>query len=278
VLVAWWHPWFWGCYSFITQQLKKSAIPFFFLCHNCYAHDTKHFSKKLTQSLLSAADGLIFLSKFSQNCWARPKPPNRSLFHPLYEWPEWPVRQCDKWSKRILIAGYLRGYKGIDLALNLLWINEEIRLTIVGDAFDKAIINNINKIQAQNENRVTMIPEYCKDAALVKFIDSHDLALLPYRRATQSGIIATALGRSRPVVATPVGGLPEQINIGAKVGVVAKDMSPEALNMAISEIYDSPPSFWANEIESIRQDWSWERMSKQLLHCIQNWLPEKPYR
>jgi len=49
------------------------------------------------------------------------------------------------------------------------------------------------------------------DRNLIAHLDWADIAVLPYIEASQSGIAPMIFKRGRPVIATPVGGLPEQV-------------------------------------------------------------------
>lgn len=59
-----------------------------------------------------------------------------------------------------------------------------------------------------------------------------DVIVLPYLVATQSGVISLALAFGKPVIATRVGGLPEQIDEG-KTGYTVQDRNPDALARAM---------------------------------------------
>jgi len=52
--------------------------------------------------------------------------------------------------------------------------------------------------------------------------------ILPYRSATQSGILNVAYGFSKPVIVADVGGLAEFVDEG-KTGFVVKPDSPDAI-------------------------------------------------
>jgi D-inositol-3-phosphate glycosyltransferase len=66
------------------------------------------------------------------------------------------------------------------------------------------------------------------------FFAAADLVALPYRRASQSGVLQLAYGFSRPVVAYPVGGLAEAI-IDGETGWLCAQAAPSALAAALHE-------------------------------------------
>ena len=60
--------------------------------------------------------------------------------------------------------------------------------------------------------------------------------MLPYKSATQSGIVQVAVNFCKPVIATNVGGIGEVIEDG-KTGFVVEKESPEKLAHAIIRFY-----------------------------------------
>jgi glycosyltransferase involved in cell wall biosynthesis len=63
--------------------------------------------------------------------------------------------------------------------------------------------------------------------------------MLPYDEASQSGVAASAYAAGCPVVPTPIGGLVEQVTPN-QTGIVARDMSAEALADAVLEFVENP--------------------------------------
>ena len=65
-----------------------------------------------------------------------------------------------------------------------------------------------------------------------------DVVALPYRAASQSGVIAQAALAGKPVVVTAVGGLPEALD---GRGVVVQPANPAALAAGIVRALEDPP-------------------------------------
>ena len=63
-----------------------------------------------------------------------------------------------------------------------------------------------------------------------------DVVVLPYREASQSGVIPQAIALGKPVIVTPVGGLPEQIPPGA--GLITKGVDATSLADAMLAMLD----------------------------------------
>jgi len=86
-----------------------------------------------------------------------------------------------------------------------------------------------------------------------------DAVVLPYRSATQSGVVQLAYGYGLPVIVTPVGALPEMVRSG-QTGWVAGDASPEGLADAVGEFLESRERHISMRpaIEAFRREYSWE--------------------
>ncbi|MBX6744599.1 MAG: glycosyltransferase, partial [Acetobacteraceae bacterium] len=75
------------------------------------------------------------------------------------------------------------------------------------------------------------------EAEIPALIAAADALVLPYREASQSGVVSLAHAMGVPVVATPVGGLREQVADGVN-GVLAAAPEPEALAAAMARLCD----------------------------------------
>jgi glycosyltransferase involved in cell wall biosynthesis len=116
----------------------------------------------------------------------------------------------------LVFFGLIRTYKGIDLLLRALpEIARHVpdaRLIVAGDPLDpvgpfRALAEQLG-VADRVEWRLTFHSETEIDALMAE----SDLVVLPYRRrADASGVLASALGRGRPVVASDVGNLGETV-------------------------------------------------------------------
>ena len=132
---------------------------------------------------------------------------------------------------RVLFAGRIRTYKGLDLLLEA-WptvrkLHPDATLMIAGEgdfAPYRAALGAATGVSVDNR--------WLSDDELPALVGSASLVVLPYREASQSGIATIARSFGVPVVATNVGGLREQVRDGMDGRVVAPD--PRALADAIS--------------------------------------------
>jgi glycosyltransferase involved in cell wall biosynthesis len=116
----------------------------------------------------------------------------------------------------LLFFGLIRNYKGIDLLLRALpeiaHHVPEARLIVAGDALDpvdplRALAHHLGVA-----DRVAWRLTFQSESDIDSLMAEADLVVLPYRRrADASGVLASALGRGRPVVVSDVGNLGETV-------------------------------------------------------------------
>ena len=112
--------------------------------------------------------------------------------------------------------------------------NESITLTVAGEAW-----LNLQDIEAHIEqlgitDRVTLIPKYVDDKQAEGLFRNCDLVVLPYRAISSSGVLPLAYAFGKPVVASNLPGLVEQIEHGS-TGWIAPEYSPNSFAKTIEE-------------------------------------------
>ncbi|MBN2066948.1 MAG: glycosyltransferase, partial [Candidatus Diapherotrites archaeon] len=95
------------------------------------------------------------------------------------------------------------------------------------------------------------------------FFSAADAVVVPYRYASQSGIIQIAVSFSKPVIAASVGGLGEAVEDG-KTGFLAEPSNPKELALAIKKFFSSRQDFGKN-IQIMKKDLSWSRYADAVL-------------
>ncbi len=109
--------------------------------------------------------------------------------------------------RRLLCFGRLLPYKGLDLLASALapgGLDVEVRVVGLGPETEAlAALRACPGVTVDNG----WVPEEAIGALLAW----SDAVILPYREASQSGVVAAAQAAGRPVIATRVGGLAEQL-------------------------------------------------------------------
>ena len=173
-------------------------------------------------------------------------------------------------KKNILFFGLIRDYKGLDILLEAFRkLDDSYQLIIAGEpygSFEKyqKIIDSL-----PGKERVFMDLKYIKDSEVTDYFSAADVAVLPYRSATQSGISSVSYHFEVPMIVTNVGGLKETIG-DRGTGIVAESGTPEAIAEDILK-YFSNPQIKEDCIINIRKEkerLSWSTFARKLTDFI----------
>ena len=111
---------------------------------------------------------------------------------------------------------------------------------------------------------VTFHAGYVPSEKNATYFAAADGVVLPYRAATQSGVVPMAFAYGVPVIVTPVGALSEMVQHGT-TGWIAKAASPDAIAAALREWLANRERWSAmrSSIEAMRDSLSWERFAAE---------------
>lgn len=146
----------------------------------------------------------------------------------------------------ILSFGLIRPYKGIPYLIKAFdELPPEVvgrsRLLIVGEiwedreSIDKAIAGSPYK------DKITLVDRYVSDDEVPVYFSASDVVVLPYLRASQSGVAHIAMAQKKPIVVSNVGGLSESMaDYNGTFFVPPADST--AIKDAIVKVYTEKPS------------------------------------
>ena len=252
VIIPWWHPYFAPMWGVLGRSIKRlpSQPKLLFICHNVLPHEQSKVSKmvlpSITKAVLRTGDGFVVHSEKDGRLLKQflPQANIQVTAHPTYQAigkdsvGTIPVNVPED-RPLLLFAGFVRPYKGLDILLDTMAIVLEKRpfhLLVAGEFWQ-----GNEQYQAQIErlgisDAVTIIDEYLPDETLAACLERADVTVLPYRSATQSGIIQAAFGHGCPVITTDVGGLGEVVENG-RTGLIVPPENPQALAEAIERYF-----------------------------------------
>jgi glycosyltransferase involved in cell wall biosynthesis len=145
--------------------------------------------------------------------------------------------------RRLLFFGRIVAYKGLDLLLDAYGLLKttypDLSLAIYGDGDlspYRAAIDGLADVTVENR--------YIAEDELPGILERSDLIILPYREASQSGVMLLAEAAGLPVVGTPAGGLIEQIIPGVN-GLISDAVDAGALATAIGRFLNDPDLYQA---------------------------------
>ncbi len=226
------------------RMMRKSGRPCTIVCiaHNVIPHEKRPGDLLLTKFAFRAFDSFIVQAQAVEHDLKSilPNAEYIRLDHPVYDLFGPRINRADARRKlsipldapAILFFGYIRKYKGLDILLRAMpQIIEqlpEIRLIIAGEFYgdEQDYRSLIDSLHIPSKNLI-LIKDYIPNEEVPLYFSATNAAVVPYRSATQSGIVQIAYNFDVPVIATNVGGLPEIVKDGIS-GLVARDLTPEA--------------------------------------------------
>lgn len=242
-------PWIMPFQALALRTIASSArpTPTVAIVHNPVPHEHQPLTGPLTRFAFRAFQGAVVHGHA-----------NRDLLHELV--PDLPVRVAlhppnlemrasappPRDPLKLLFFGFIRPYKGIEVLLDAVRGMEglhEVRLTIAGDIWGDAE-RWLTEIDRRGlRDKIDLRGGYVPDEEVGALFAEHHVIVAPYRSATQSGVIPLAYAASRPVVATRVGGLTDQVEDGV-TGALCAPGDPDSLRRAIMRVARSYDEMW----------------------------------
>ena len=137
-------------------------------------------------------------------------------------------------QNNILFFGRISKYKGVEYLCEAMQLVHKVianaTVTIVGGGeyyFDISKYRNYGYFEIVNK--------YVSAQELSRYLAESTIVVCPYTDATQSGVVMTAFSHNKPVVASDVGGLSEQID-NRKSGLLVPPKDSRSLAEAIIEL------------------------------------------
>ena len=276
LLIKYWMPFFAPSLGMVSRQLRKKGTKIIPIMANVTPHEKRVGDSQLNQYFLNSSDGFVVMGSATQNDLLALKPDAKFLSHPhpVYAHfgeplqPEEARKQLNipDGKKVLLFFGLIRAYKGLDLLIEAFAkLSDEYFLIIAGECYedfgkyDEQIANNPNKDRIQKHVR------YVTDSELSVLFSAADVSVLPYKSATQSGVVSASFHFDVPVIVTDVGSLKETVEM-FKGGLSIEKPDANLIHQKIEEF------FKGNTAQEIRQAlhnqkeaYNWENLAKKIL-------------
>ncbi|MBU0474910.1 MAG: glycosyltransferase [Bacteroidetes bacterium] len=282
LIIKHWMPFFapiYGTISRIVRKNKKTKIGV--ICHNIIPHEKKPGDKVFTKYFFNSVEYFITLSKSVQDDLISlyPNAKQKLLFHPVYSnFGESVSKQISrdklnlKSDKIMLFFGFIRDYKGLDIlleAIALIKNKMDFTLVVAGEFYSnqEQYISLIQKLEI--ENRVKLFSDFIPTNEVKYYFSACDVVVLPYKSATQSGIVQIANNFDKPMISTNVGGLSEVIENG-KTGYLVEKENPKQLADAILKYFNENKE--AEFVENIKKEaakYSWSEFVNGMMELIE---------
>lgn len=238
-------PWTTPFHAVAFRVLTRVARPgrVVAVVHNATTHDAFPLQRSLSRWVLGRCDGLVCHAAAVADELERIVGPTEVVVTPMPPHLEVAVTPLPPRSDvRLLFFGFVRPYKGLDVALDALALlrrrGVRVRLTVAGEVWGPVGEWHDRIAAAGLTDQVDMQARYVPDDEVSGLLAEHHAIVLPYRSASQSGIVPVALAAGRPVIATAVGGIPEVVSEGFN-GCLAAPGDADSLAAAIERCLDN---------------------------------------
>jgi glycosyltransferase involved in cell wall biosynthesis len=263
-------------------------IRIIYIIHNVIPHEKRPGDRFFTRLAFRWVDGFIVQAEVVRQDLFKwfPQAKNKPVVyvpHPIYDTYSGSELSREEARARLnrptaekllLFFGLVRRYKGLDILLEampeVIRSLGEVHLLIAGEFYEpeQEYRQIIEKLEIGDH--VTMLNQYIPNEDVSLYFRSADVLVLPYRSATQSGVIQVAHHFAMPVISTRVGGLPEVIREG-ETGFLVEPEHPAALAKAIVEFFQYRNSHALKMgLESARLRYTWDDMVQAIEELAKN--------
>jgi glycosyltransferase involved in cell wall biosynthesis len=169
-------------------------------------------------------------------------------------------------GRLLLFCGKIEPYKGLDLLLAA-WAHvhaPDARLCIVGESRDPQQTAALERQIAAlpPERRPLWRSAFVPNAELGLWLEAADGLVLPYRQIYQSGVVVLGLRFGLPLIATPVGSMPDYVT--PNTGLLADAADVAALTRVLAAFLERDPPFSRTAIAAAARELAWPRQCARI--------------
>lgn len=268
LIIPYWMSFLSPAFGSVCLLLNKK-IKVISLVHNAISHERTLIEKPLAKYFFNRCDAFIVMSEpVKKDLLTLKKDAKICLLpHPIYDHyaersdKETACRQLNiKSDKRnLLFFGLIRDYKGLDILIEAMsMLDDSYQLIIAGESYGDfgKYIQLIEK--SLLKDNIAVFEQYISDDMVPILFSATDVLVLPYRSATQSGVVALAYQMELPMIGTDVGALGKAIK-DSETGLVVPSATPENIADGIKHFFwnDKSATYKENLIkEKKRLSWS----------------------
>ncbi len=227
-------------YVTLLRAARSAGARTLAVAHNVLPHESWLPDRFLAKRLYRQVDGVLTHSDretaLARELGAAHVATAKMPFHfPIPDRP--PVPAADP-RNRIAFVGFVRKYKGLDLAVrSVARSRSRPELTVRGEFWDDVSRYRELAHRLGIDDRCEFVDAYASTVELVATIDAADAVIMPYLHATGTQQPRLARLRRRPSIVTDVGDLAQQVVDGIDGFVVPPD-DEVALANAIDRLYE----------------------------------------
>jgi glycosyltransferase involved in cell wall biosynthesis len=146
-------------------------------------------------------------------------------------------------------------------------LDESYQLLIAGESYGSFEPYRKQIDASPAKQRITVMNRYIDDKEVPVLFSASDVLVVPYRSATQSGVIPIAYHFEVPVLATDVGALRETIEPAA-TGIICTPVAA-AIAEGTRELFAKGIPVFAENIRKEKKNLSWDGFAQSLVAFVQ---------
>ncbi len=281
LLTAYWLPFLAPAQGSVCKLLKKKTLNIA-LINNITPHEKKLSDYQLNKFFLEQQHGYVVMGNAIKNELLQYVSHAQYLQHPHPIYAHFGTKidkqaarfqlKIDNDKKTLLFFGLIRPYKGLDLLIEAFSkLDDSYQLVIAGESYE-----DFNKYQqlidvSPNRERIHIFDRYIPDGEVPLFFSAADLCVLPYKSATQSGVVAAAFHFDLPVVVTDKGNLKDIIEPYG-TGLVSLTTSAHEIAKHIKDFFEKGQADLITEkIKKFKIKYTWSHLAKEIID-LHSWL------
>ena len=282
LVLNWWVPFWAPAWWTLSTLSRRAGIRVLYICHNVLPHEATLGSRWLAKQVLSRGDDWVTLSREQARTLEKLLPGRKVVYtpHPTYA----PLKRqtLEPATARaalglvpqtpvLLFFGLVRPYKGLSVLLEAMPAVRRATgavLLVAGEFWEPRQRYEQQITALGLQDAVRLVDQYIPDEQLPLYFGAADVVVLPYLRATQSGVAQLAHGFGRPVIASRVGDLEERF-VEGETGLLVPPGDVQALAKAIGRFFQARPvPDPQSPLPQHKEQPSWEDLVKVLERMI----------
>jgi glycosyltransferase involved in cell wall biosynthesis len=283
IVVRYWLPLMGPALGTILRRVRKNRrTRIVAITDNVIPHEKRPGDRPFTRYFLNACDAFITMSEKVMNDLRKFQPtrPARQVVHPLYDNFGEPITRGQARGllrekgvnigdndKVILFFGFIRKYKGLDIALQAMADQRVrdlgIKLLVAGEFYEDAAPYHDLIAQLNIAPSLLLRTDFIPDSEVRQYLCAADAVIQPYRNATQSGVTPLAYHFEKPMIVSNIGGLAALVP-HEQVGLVAAP-DPTSMAEAILRFFILGDSYFIPALRQEKKKYSWSRLAANII-------------
>jgi len=279
LVFKWWLPYFGPAYGTVLRAAKRAGAVTVMIADNLVPHEGRPLDSVFTRWVIRATDAYVVMSEAVEADLDRLSPgaPRRRVPHPVYSQYASTMTRAEARAALglegdvVLFFGFVRAYKGLDTLLDAMpavLARRKVTLVVAGEFYEPVAPTKERIARLGIGDHVRLLDRYLQDEEVRRLFAAADVCALPYRSATQSGVIQIAYAAGCPVIITRVGGLPEFVAEG-RSGYTVPAEDPQALADQVIRFYEQGGrDAMAEGVRQQAKQYSWDGLADAILDLV----------